>query len=191
MNNDFTFEESVHRDNGKMGVLFPILSVSALIIFIFFFNLIPIVVFGQNIIFVTGMISFGLCYLVYRACRKLKFDYEIEIINDSFSITKVIAQKKRMELCDFSIKECEHIGPVTEERFIDDKFKCDFDFNCTSKRNFEVNDDTWYAIVPAQGFKYAVIFEFRKPMYKIFRRFNPRNVFIMPMPKEEDEDNEE
>lgn len=188
MYNDFSFEDSIRRDNGTMGKIYPIMAFTAALIFVFFLNAIPIIVYGKNIIFFTGMISFGLLYLVYRSCKKLKFEYELEIVNDIFSITKVIDQKKRIELCEFSLRDCEHIGPVTEERFPDDKIKGEFDYNCTSRRKFELSENTWYALVNSDGFSYVVIFEFRKPMYKIFRRFAPRNVFIMPIPSEDDSD---
>ena len=51
---DLFFEKTVKRDNGKMGKIFPVVSITALVIFAVFLNGIPIL-FGYNIIYFTGM----------------------------------------------------------------------------------------------------------------------------------------
>ncbi|MBP5180853.1 MAG: hypothetical protein J6127_06165 [Clostridiales bacterium] len=170
---DLFYESNVKRDQGTMGKLFPVFSIIALVIFLVFLNGIPILL-GFNIIYFTGMVSFGLCYLVYRAIKSLNVEYSIEITNDSFEVSKITNTKKIDILADFSIKEAEYIGSVTSDRFNEDLGKAQFTLNCTSKRQYEISDDNWYVFLKQEGVDYIVIFEFDPEMYLMFRRYNPR-----------------
>jgi len=171
---DLFFERNIKRDQGSLGIVFPILAGLALLIFLAFFNVIPILM-GFNIIYFTGMISFGLIYLLYRVCRNvLKVEYELSITEDSFEVVKIIDARKREDLVEFSIKDCEYIGSVTSDRFKEDLEKADFSLNCTSKRKYNLSDDIWYALVTADHSKYMVVFEYEEDMYPMFRRYNPR-----------------
>ena len=170
---DLFFESCVKRDHGTVGKLLPVVSIIALVIFMVFFNGVPIL-FGYNIIFFTGMTSFGLCYLLYRALKNLKYEYQIEITNDSFQATKITNKKKMEVLADFSIKDCEYIGPITSDRFVEDLEKSDFALNCTSLKKYDITDDYWYIFLTQDKTPYCVIFEFDEEMYPIFRRYNPR-----------------
>ena len=170
---DLFYERCVKRDHGAMGKLFPVVTVTALVIFMVFFNGIPIL-FGYNIIYFTGMISFGLCYLVYRLNKNLNVEYQIEITNDSFEVTKITNHKKLDLLADFSIKECEYIGPVTSDRFSEDKDNSEYILNCTAKKEYEISDDIWYAYLTQDKVRFSVVFDYDDEMYPIFRRYNPR-----------------
>ncbi len=170
---DLFYEKCVKRDQGKVGKLFPVVSITALIIFMVFFNGIPIL-FGYNIIYFTGMISFGLCYLVYRLIKNMNVEYQIEITNDNFEVTKVTNQKKLDLLADFSIKECEYIGAVTSDRFKDDAEQSEYVLNCTEKREYDISDDVWYVFLTQDRVKFIVVFDFDTEMYPMFRRYNPR-----------------
>lgn len=185
---DMSYEDIVKRDNGKMGrVIFPLVVGIALAIFIFFFNYLMLYV--GNFIFFTGWISLGICLFVYYRFKAFNnTEFEIELLNEYFSVSKVMRQKKRIELAEFSLKECEYIGPTTSDKFNEFLSSADFTLNITEDRKYEVKDDIWFCAVKGNGYKYNVVFHFKNPMYKFFRRFNPRNVFIMPMPKEEPEE---
>ena len=185
---DMAYEDNIKRDNGVMGrVVFPIIVTLALASFIVLFNVIMMIMFG-NIIYFTGMISLGICWFIYLKFKAFNnTEFEISLINEYFSVAKVERQKKRTELAEFSLRDCSHIGPTTEECFQGYIKDAAFKLNVTSTRKYEVSEDLWFCAVKGNGFDYVIIFEFRNPMYKFFRRFNPRNVFIMPMPKEEPE----
>ena len=170
---DLFFEKTVKRDNGKMGKIFPVVSITALVIFAVFLNGIPIL-FGYNIIYFTGMCTFGLAYLEYRLIKSLKIEYQIEITNDNFQMSKITNGKKRELLADFSIKECESIGSITSDKFNDDIDQVDYALNCTSKRDYDVCDDIWYVFLTQEKVKYILIFDYDSEMYPIFRRYNPR-----------------
>ena len=175
---DLFFESCVKRDHGTKGKLFPIVTVTALVIFMVFFNGIPII-FGYNIIYFTGMISFGLSYLVYRINKNMNIEYQIEITNDNFEVTKITNRKKMEMLSSFSIKECEYIGPISSDRFADDVNKADFTLNCTAYKDYDISDDIWYVFLTQDRTPYMVIFEFDEQMYPIFRRYNPRGTKII------------
>ena len=170
---DLYCEKTVKRDMGKKRKIFPVVLITALVIFMVFLNGIPIL-FGWNIIYFTGMASFGLCYLVYRLIKSFNIEYEISVTNEIFEASKIINLKKKELLASFSIRDTEYIGSVTSDRFKDDLEKAEFTLNCTSKQEYEISDDIWYVCITQEGVRYNLVFEYDPEMYPIFRRFNPR-----------------
>ena len=94
MADGLSYQNVVKRDNGKLGILFPIFSITALVIFIVFFNAIPILL-GINIIYFTGMISFGLSYLVYRLIKNQNVVFDITSDGDDLTINRIKGGRKR------------------------------------------------------------------------------------------------
>lgn len=174
MLDDIFVELSYRRNGGKYRIVFIICSSIALLIFLAVLNVIPIIM-GYNVIFFTGLISFGLVYLLYRLIRHTDMVYEIELSNDIFDTARIIAGRKREELASFSVKDCEYIGPVTVDRFSKDRDNAEFLLNVTDSSKLEISDRNWYALVTQTGVKYIVAFTFKDDMYKSFRRYNPRN----------------
>jgi len=170
---EFYVEKTVKRDNGPLGKVFPFVSIIAALLFIVFLNLIPILL-GVNIIYFTGMVSLGIGYLVYRANVSLKVDFQIEITNDQFELTRITNNKKNDLLADFSLKNAEYIGSVTSDRFEDDLKNIQFCINSTSLKKYNISDDNWYIFITENKTPYIIIFEFDSEMYPIFRRYNPR-----------------
>ena len=118
--------------------------------------------------------------------------YEIEISNDLFEASRIIANKKREDLASFSLKDCEFIGPVTSDRYAEDSGKSEFVLNITKDRKVQISEDTWYCFVSQSGVKYIVAFTFKDEMYSVFRRYNPRNTanYVVKAP-ETDESSED
>lgn len=172
---DSFIEMHYKRDNGAYGVFFSISIILAAAIFIIVLNAVPILL-GYNIIYITGLISAGLIYLVYRAIRNLNVEYEIEISNDQFDVARIIAGRKREDLAAFSIKDCEYIGPTDSDRFKEDSDNSEFVLNVTQDRKVVRSSDIWYAFVEQNSLKYIVAFTFKDEMYSVFRRYNPRKV---------------
>ncbi len=192
MPEDLVFEDLVKRDNGKLGKLFPVFSITAFILFAVIFNLAPIILFNYNGIYFTGMLTLGVGYLVFRAIKNLNIEFEYEILNDMMTFTKILNGKKRIVLTEFSIRNCEFIGPVTEDRFIDDADRTDFSFNCTGKRDVDIDSDmVWYTLVSDNSGRYAVFFDFSYDMYPIFRRYNAHRTAVFKIPEIEEERDEE
>lgn len=170
---DLYFDKTVKRDNGPLGKVFPVVSIIAAVLFIVFFNAIPILM-GVNIIYFTGMVSLGVGYLVYRANVSLRVEYQIEITNDQFELTKITNNKKNDLLADFSIKEAEYIGCVTSDRFNDDLSKSEFCVNATALKQYCINENNWYIFITQNKTSFIIVFPFDEEMYPIFRRYNPR-----------------
>lgn len=186
--NDYFYEDIIKRDHGLWGKLFPFVSYIAWAIFTFFFNYYFIWT-GENIIYFTGLISFGLWYLVYRLNRNMKIEYEFSITNDNVSVTKIIGQKKRLDVANLSIREnADYIGPVTSDKFNEFLMNVDSFVNVTPYSPYKENEDTWAICYRLGGTNTILIFDFRPSMYKNFRRYNPRNVAAYTYPEGWDEE---
>lgn len=188
--NEYCYEDLIKRDNGKMEFLFPVLSYSAFTVFAVVFNIVPILL-GINIIYFTGMISFGIWYLIYRMNKKLKVEYEFSIINDQITVTSVTNAKKREELVDFSLRDADYIGPVTKERYSSDVSKAAFNLNITGVHDIPLTDDVWYILVNAGSYRYMISFNFLDEMYANFRRYNPRSTEFMVIKRSSEDEIDE
>ena len=171
---DSFVELCVKRDNKKYRITFAVAASIALLLIIVVINVLPIAM-GHNIIYFTGLISFGLIYLLYRIIRNMNMEYEIEISNDTFDVARIIARRKREDLASFSVKDCDYIGPVTADRFGNDRNVSEFVLNVTPDTNLKISDENWYALVNQSGDKYMIVFTFKDEMYPVFKRYNPRN----------------
>ena len=141
MIDDVYIEDFVKRKKGTADLLFRICIIFATTLLILFLNIVPII-FGYNIIYFTGLISFGIGWLCYIIIRNTNIEYEISLTNDNFAVTRIIAQKKRELLYDFSVKECDYIAPVTCDRYKDDRAKSSFALNLTGDKNVDIDADT-------------------------------------------------
>ena len=183
---DMGYDDIVKRDTGKVGhVVFPLVVWTAMALFSFFFVYFFMIITGN--LYFPAMLCLGFCYLIYYKFKSYNnTEFEVELLNEFFSVAKVERQKKRTDLAEFSLRDCEYIGPVTCDKFKEFREKADFTLNITSLKKYELKDSNWFCAVNGKGYNYVVVFEFKNPMYKFFRRFNPRNVYIMPMPKDEE-----
>lgn len=186
---DVFVEKFIVKNKGIYPILFAMFSTVLTIFIVIVLNVVPILL-GYNIIFFTGIISFGLCYLCYYINKMQKTEYEISLTNDMFTVTRILAQEKREVLCDFNLKDCLRIGPVTEEKFAEAKKDSEFTLNCTEDKEYLIDEKNWYFYVSDSGVKYLIIFEFDARMYKAFRRYNPRNTFFTVVKEENEEVNE-
>lgn len=186
---DTFIEVNIKRDNGKKGVVYIILLfiVAALILTALY--AVPIVLGFYELLYasipLTALVIWGLIVLIQRRY----VEYEIEIVNDLFTVTKIVGKKKRVDLVEFSVKDCDHIGPVTEDRYESDYKRAELKLAITEKREYPITDDTWYALVSRSDFKYLVAFPFQPDMFQVFRRYNPRNIFhyVKPVKAKESE----
>ena len=187
MIDDVFVENIIKREKTTANRLFTIMSVIATVLLIFFLNAFPILL-GYNIIFLTGIISFGLGYLCYWLNKRQNVEYETSLTNDEFTLTRIYNESKRELITEFKIKECKRIAPLTADTFKSDLSEGKLTLNATRLHDYAISDNNWYCLVDSDGYKFVVIFEFQEKMYKAFRRYNPRATKPMPMPviKEED-----
>lgn len=187
MIDDVYVEQFVKREKTALNAMFNVFSIFATVVIIIAINVVPILL-GFNIIFFTGLISFGLGVLCWYINRRQNVEYETSLTNDLFSVSRIIAESKRELLADFNVRECERIAPLTADSFNDDLKRAEFVLNSTKYRDYEISDSNWYCFVNSEGVKYIVIFEFKPKMYKAFRRYNPRNTFFMNISDKEKEE---
>ncbi|MBO4460225.1 MAG: hypothetical protein J5778_06175 [Clostridiales bacterium] len=169
---DSFVEYRVVRDNKLTGVAFKVVAVIATAMFIVFLNMISFII-GYNVILLTGSISVLIIAGVFLLLKGQYTEYEIEIVNDNFNGAKIKGKRKREELCDFSLKDCQFIGPVTSPKFSELSNKAIYKLNFTSSREYPVNDDVW-CVMTSGNAPYMVIFEMKPDMYPVFRRHCPR-----------------
>lgn len=174
---DSFIESHISRNNGYKATLFKAFIIVAAIILIAALNIVPVLL-GMNIIFVTGMLSAAIVWGIVVLIRRLDIEYEIEISNDLFNVARILAKSKREELAEFSIRDCEHIGPVTGDRYSSDLSDSEFTLKITKDNNYPLTEDYWYAFVNTEGIRFMVVFEFKPEMYPVFRRYNPRNTAV-------------
>lgn len=187
---DTFLEQLTKRKMGFLKITYFIFVITLAVVVAAALNVIPLL-FGYNIIFVTGIMTIGLGFLVYLLLRRKKVEYEMIITNDEVSITRIIAKKNREELAEFSLRDCEYIGSVTCERFAGDRQAATFRLNITSDRKYKVEDSNWYFYASMGGYTCVIVFEFDPKYYKTFRRFNPRKTMPYTVPVEIENNDEE
>lgn len=184
---DSFIETSVVRNNGTAGVIYKIGLVIAAIFLIVFINFIPICL-GYSLFLLTGSLSFGIVYGVIILIKRQRKEYEIEISNDLFDTAIIFGDSKREDLVSFSIKECEYIGPVTSDRFEQDKKNANYVLKITDLKEFPIEDKYWYCFLTYESMKLVVVFHYKDEMYPVFRRYNPRATKPMPVIKKDSKD---
>ncbi|MBR4725947.1 MAG: hypothetical protein IK071_09230 [Lachnospiraceae bacterium] len=179
---DSFVETSVKRKNGFKEVLFNTFLITTAIIAIVFSFLMPIFV-GENLYFISGIISFGIVAGVVILIKRQHKEYEVEISNDLVDCAIILGDNKRDELISFSIKDCEYIGPVTSDRYKSDKENAGIVIKMTDYKEFDIDEKYWYWLVPTEGIKVMIVFMYKEEMYPVFRRYNPRGTIAMVMPR--------
>ncbi len=187
MIDDIYVENFVKRERSAVNSVFTVCSIALCIVLIVFINVIPVLL-GLNVIFFTGVISFGLGFLCFLINRRQHVEYETSITNDNFTVSRILGETKRELLADFELKECKRIAPVTGDNFDSDYKEASLHLNATRYKDFERTDSNWYCFVESDGVKYIVIFEFQEKMYKAFRRYNPRNTHFMRIVEKKDDE---
>ena len=179
---DSFVETSVKRKNGFTEVIFNTFLITTAIIAIVFSFLMPIFV-GENLYFISGILSFAIVAGVVVLIKRQHKEYEVEISNDLVDCAIILGDNKRDELISFSIKDCEYIGPVTSDRFKSDKENAGIVIKMTDYKEFDIDEKYWYWLVPTEGIKVMIVFMYKEEMYPVFRRYNPRGTIAMAMPK--------
>ena len=179
---DSFVETSVKRKNGFTEVIFNTFLITTAIIAIVFSFLMPIFV-GENLYFISGILSFAIVAGVVILIKRQHKEYEVEISNDLVDCAIILGDNKRDELISFSIKDCEYIGPVTSDRYKSDKENAGIVIKMTDYKEFDIDEKYWYWLVPTEGIKVMIVFMYKEEMYPVFRRYNPRGTIAMAMPK--------
>ena len=189
---DTFIEKHIKRNDGGKGIFKRCLLIFMALMIVAALFAVPIVLGFYELLYasipVSALVIWGFVVLFQRQF----VEYEVEIVNDIVNVSKISGKKKRTELVEFSLKDCEYIGPVTEDRFKTDSGVAELKLVVTDKKDFPVTEDIWYVLVNRPEFKYMVVFPFDPEMFQVFRRFNPRNVYryVKPVKAKESEVNE-
>ena len=187
---DSFIETSVKRKNGLSEVIFNTVLVTAAIIAIFFAFYANFLI-GENLFFISGIVSFGIVAGVVVLIKRQHKIYEVEISNDLVDCAIILGDNKRDDLVSFSLKDCEYIGPVTSDRFNSDKENANIVIRMTDYKQFDIDDKYWYWLFTDEGMKILIVFMYKEEMYPVFRRYNPRGTKPMVMTKKPvEKDNE-
>lgn len=192
---DSFIETHVTRNGGKK-VAARMFSIVALCTVIVAINIFGVAMFGTYALYITLMLSVTLAFGFVFFFKRSYTEYEMEISNDNVNVAKILGQSSRVDLMDFSIKDCIYIGPVTDDRYKEDYGNTDIKLSITEKKDYPIEEDIWYMIYKEENYQCMLIFDFKPEMYKVFRRYNPRNVAFYKAPvktekPEESENNEE
>ena len=172
---DSFIESHVTRTGGK-NIAARWFAVFALCIVIVAINFFGLAMFGGPALYITLMFSVTLIFAFVFFFKRSYTEYDIEISNDNVNVAKILGQSSRVDLMDFSIKDCIYIGPVTDDRYKTDYEKADIKLAVTEQKKYPIEDSIWYLLYKEESYTCMLILDFRPEMYKVFRRYNPRNV---------------
>lgn len=183
---DSFIESHVTRNGGK-NIAARWFAIFALCIVIIAINYFGLAVFGGPALGVTLMFSVTLIFVFVFMFKRSYTEYDVEISNDNVNVAKILGQSSRVDLMDFSIKDCIYIGPVTDDRYKSDHEKADIKLAVTEQKNYPIEENIWYLLYKEENYTCMLILDFKPEMYKVFRRYNPRNVafYRAPVKKEE------
>lgn len=183
---DSFIETSVKRKNGLSEVVFNSVLITAGIIAIGFSFYIPFLI-SSSLFFLSGVLSFGIVALIVLLIKRQHKEYEVEISNDLVDCAVILGDNKRDELISFSVKDCEYIGPVTSDRFNQDRENADIIIRMTDYKAFDIDEKYWYWLLTTDGMKVLIVFIYKEEMYPVFRRYNPRHTIPMAMPRKSEQ----
>ena len=189
---DSFIESHVVREGGK-NVAARFFSIFALLAVIVAVNIFGVAMFGFAVLSITLTLSVTLAFIFVNLFKRSYAEYDIEISNDNVNVAKILGQSSRVDLMDFSIKDCIYIGPVTDDRYKSDLEKADLKLAVTAKKDYPITEDYWYLTYKEENYTCMLILEFKPEMYKVFRRYNPRNTafYKAPVNKETEKEAEE
>lgn len=183
-----SFIEVHFEKENKNKKLFSVVWLICLIFIIILVNLLPILFSFPYLYLLTASVSVALVYGFLYIKKRLKKEYQIEITNEYFEISRIVGDSSCQELLNFSVKECEFIGPVTDDRYKEHISNVDFNLNITPDPVLAMTEDNWAVYLVQEGKKFLVAFPFKEEMYPVFRRYNPR--YTVPyVPKKRVESN--
>ena len=178
---DSFIESHVVREGGKNVVarLFAIFALLAVIVAV---NIFGVSTFGFYVLPVTLTLSVTLVFIFVSFFKRSYAEYDVEISNDNVNVAKILGQTSRVDLMDFSIKDCIYIGPVTDDRYESDLEKAEIKLAVTAQKNYPITEEYWYLTYKEENVICMLILEFKPEMYKVFRRYNPRNTALYKAP---------
>jgi len=187
---DSFIESHVVREGGK-NIVARFMGIFVLLAAILAVNIFGVAKFDLVALPVTLTLSVTLVFIFVTLFKRSYAEYDVEISNDNVNVAKILGQSSRVDLMDFSLKDCIYIGPVTDDRYKSDLEKSDIKLAVTAKKDFPITEDYWYLTYKEESYICMLILEFKPEMYKVFRRYNPRNTAFYKAPATTEKPSEE
>ena len=178
---DSFIESHVVRSGGK-NIIARFASIFVLLAAIVAVNIFGVAKFDLVALPVTLTLSVTLAFIFVTLFKRSYAEYDVEISNDNVNVAKILGQTSRVDLMDFSIKDCIYIGPVTDDRYRSDLEKADITLAVTEKKDYPITEEYWYLTYKEENYICMLVLEFKPEMYKVFRRYNPRNTAFYKAP---------
>ncbi len=127
-----------------------------------------------------GLQYIGLCAAFFalffgiRAAAFYNWEYEYIVTEGAVDIDQIIAQQKRKRMVSFDSRECEIIAPVNRGNYF-------AEYRTLPSQSFVAypdHEENYFAVFERVGVRTCVIFQPTEDMVQMFKRYNPRNVFI-------------
>ncbi|HPE39073.1 MAG TPA: hypothetical protein PK567_06255 [Bacillota bacterium] len=176
MIDDIFVEKLIAKEKTLGTYILQNLIILAFVSFMLIITVTPFIV-GYNIIYITGLVDFGLGYLCYRIIISFNKEYEYSLTNDQLSIDCIVAQRKRSPLFRGTVKEFTFCGRVNDPDFNENDKKEYLHVKCCPGK---FNDATWYFVVKQSGVGMVFFFEPDERFLKAIFRFNPRCTSYRP-----------
>ncbi|NLT11158.1 MAG: hypothetical protein GXY06_01935 [Clostridiaceae bacterium] len=169
---DIFIEKIVARKNGPFELFIKILSVLSFITISVFLNSITFLI-RVNFLGISIAITIGLAYLTYRMIRSVDSEFEYAIVNDEFTIDRIVAKTKRKRMFSASCKDFSLSAAVDSDHYVSalEKNVALFDYSSRSGTS-----PLWFFCIRQKNVDKLIIIDFDPRFVEVFRRYNPRKV---------------
>jgi len=166
------------RSSDIVLIILMILSGLSLTLVLF---LLPLMLEPQ--LFIVSIIATPvIIYLLYRMISGISKEYEYSFTNDLLTVDRIVAKKRRKTLFTGSCKDFTFAAPM-----VDDDFDRYVGEKCLhlDVRSGSFSDDDWFIMTKSGGSTMMILIELDDRMVQVMRRYNPRAVKRIMVPKAE------
>ncbi len=174
MQQDLYIERIVQKKKTSAEYLLGFMLVTSAIFLCFAIVIVPII-FGQNVIYFSGLAVCGIGYLAYRLVNNSNKEYEYSLVNDDMTIDQITAKRKRTTLFQGSCKDFTMVAPVDSDEY-QEAVKASglfLDF-----RSGENALSGWFFVTTKSSNRMLILFEPDDRFIVAFRRYIPRYVKV-------------
>lgn len=172
MRQDLFVEKIIKRMRRPADIVLIILMIVSAVSLIFILLLLPFVV-DISLIYLAMILIPAIIYVLYRLVSGLSKEYEYSFTNDSLTIDKIVAKKRRKTLFTGSCKDFQNVMPVDSEEF--EKIIGQQSLYLDVRSGAPDKDD-WFIVTKYEGSTLLILLELDDRIKQQIRRFNPRAI---------------
>ncbi|MBO4495474.1 MAG: hypothetical protein J5752_06430 [Clostridiales bacterium] len=177
--NDVLVEQVVKHEMTSKDKLFRVLLIILAVFAGLVVNIVPLL-FGIGYLFLfTGALTCGIAVFCYFSLSGLHKEYEYSLVNDSFTIDVIKAQKRRMNLFSGTVHDFEMVAKKNDDRHPYSEFDKPnvLHANCASGT---APDNEWYIATKLGTNKVLIMIEPSEKLLNAIYRQIPRNTMYRP-----------